>query len=419
MLQHSPYPLSPREIEVIELIAEGLTDKEIATRLNITPRTVAEHITNIRLKLGASNRAAAVFRYFHALIERRARVIESRLAPEGNPMTTPTDITIRPPNVDKDAPALAHIAFQQYMTTWFGSDSFLYSPTEPSMMDDFRQGMENPKQRWRIAEDTAGNVLGYSEMNHPPWDNAGGHGLTLTVKPEARNRGIGSALYDDVQHAAKEAGAIALHTMASENNAAAMRFALKRGFCQTAQHLAFELDLSRFDESRFAHVTACAQQAGVRITSMAEFNDSEDARRKLFQLNAWVHALDLPGHTDTPAWDSFEQFQAHVCESNWYQPEGQIVAIDEKTGEWIGMAATTVNPPGASNLHTGVDRRYRHNPMIGQALKFASIQYGRRKGAALLRDDCVTRDATNLAIDYVMGYQIKSSLMYLEKKLRP
>jgi DNA-binding CsgD family transcriptional regulator/RimJ/RimL family protein N-acetyltransferase len=416
MVQHYPTPLSPREIEVIELIAEGLTDKEIAARLNITARTVAEHITNIRLKLGASNRAAAVYRYFYTLMERRAQIIASRHAPKENNMTTQTNITLRPPMPDKDVQAIAPITHQLNQSTWFGSDSFLRTLTEQATANEIQQSMNSPKGYWRIAEDAQGDVLGFCEMHYEPWDG-GSHKITLIVKPAARNQGIGAVLYDDVLQAAQDAGAQRLHTMASENNAAAMHFALKQGFSQTAQHLAFEMDLNRFDESRFAHVTAFALQAGVRITSMAEFNDSQDARRKLFQLNAWVHALDLPGHTDEPAWDSFEQFNEHVCGSSWYQPEGQIVAIDERTGEWIGMAATTVTALGASNLHTGVDRRYRHNPMIGQSLKLASIQYAKHKGAALLRDDCVTRDATNLSINYVMGYQIKASLIYLEKKL--
>lgn len=411
--------LSPRETEVLELIADGLTDKEIAARLNITTRTVSEHLTNIRAKLGASNRAAAVYRYFYTLIGQRARLIESRHAPTEQAMTMQNDYTLRAPKPDTDIPALAPAAHQLHMSTWFGSDSFLESPTEQSVVENFRQSMSSPKHRWRVAVDASDHVLGYSELHHQPWDNAGGHVLTLLVKPEARRRGIGTALYDDVLQAAQETGANSLHLDASESNAAAMRFALKRGFNQTGQYLSFELDLTRFNEGRFTHVLTFSRQAGVRITSLAELGDSEDARRKLFQLNAWVDALDLPGYTDKPAWDSFEQFNEVVCGSSWYQPEGQIVAVDEKTSEWIGMAATTVNALGASNLHTGVDRRYRHNPMIGQALKLTSILYAKRKGAALLRDDCVSRDATNLAINYMMGYQIKASLINLERTLKP
>jgi RNA polymerase sigma factor (sigma-70 family) len=56
--------LSPRESEVIHLVAEGLTDKEIGERLSISPKTVSEHVERARSKLGAANRASAVYVFF-------------------------------------------------------------------------------------------------------------------------------------------------------------------------------------------------------------------------------------------------------------------------------------------------------------------------------------------------------------------
>jgi DNA-binding NarL/FixJ family response regulator len=52
--------LTPREREVLTLLVEGLTHKEIAERLVITPRTVAKHIEHILVKLGVHSRAQAV-----------------------------------------------------------------------------------------------------------------------------------------------------------------------------------------------------------------------------------------------------------------------------------------------------------------------------------------------------------------------
>jgi LuxR family maltose regulon positive regulatory protein len=52
--------LSPREIEVLRLVAQGLGDKEIADRLNLSGHTVHRHVSNIRTKLGLPSRAAAV-----------------------------------------------------------------------------------------------------------------------------------------------------------------------------------------------------------------------------------------------------------------------------------------------------------------------------------------------------------------------
>ena len=53
-------PLTPRELEVIELVATGSTDQQIADALFIARRTVTSHLANIRCKLGVNNRTAAV-----------------------------------------------------------------------------------------------------------------------------------------------------------------------------------------------------------------------------------------------------------------------------------------------------------------------------------------------------------------------
>jgi two-component system, NarL family, response regulator YdfI len=52
--------LTPREIEILRMIAEGLGNKEIASKLSISDHTVKFHISSIFAKLGAANRAEAV-----------------------------------------------------------------------------------------------------------------------------------------------------------------------------------------------------------------------------------------------------------------------------------------------------------------------------------------------------------------------
>ena len=55
-------PLTAREIEVLELLAEGLPNKAIADRLRISDQTVKFHVSSISGKLGAANRTDAVRR---------------------------------------------------------------------------------------------------------------------------------------------------------------------------------------------------------------------------------------------------------------------------------------------------------------------------------------------------------------------
>jgi DNA-binding NarL/FixJ family response regulator len=60
--QHPPAadPMTPREMDVLQLLAEGLPNKTIAKRLGISDQTVKFHLASICGKLGAQNRTAAV-----------------------------------------------------------------------------------------------------------------------------------------------------------------------------------------------------------------------------------------------------------------------------------------------------------------------------------------------------------------------
>jgi DNA-binding NarL/FixJ family response regulator len=55
-------PLTSREVQVLELLAEGLANKAIASRLGISDQTVKFHVASISGKLGAVNRTDAVRR---------------------------------------------------------------------------------------------------------------------------------------------------------------------------------------------------------------------------------------------------------------------------------------------------------------------------------------------------------------------
>lgn len=53
-------PLTPREQEVLDLLAQGLQNREIGLRLDITERTVKFRVSAVLAKLGAGNRTEAV-----------------------------------------------------------------------------------------------------------------------------------------------------------------------------------------------------------------------------------------------------------------------------------------------------------------------------------------------------------------------
>lgn len=55
--------LSPREKQVLSLLAEGKSNKEIAIRLDVQEKTVKHHVSHVLAKLGVSNRTEAAVRY--------------------------------------------------------------------------------------------------------------------------------------------------------------------------------------------------------------------------------------------------------------------------------------------------------------------------------------------------------------------
>jgi len=61
--------LTAREVEVLILLARGMSNRQIAERLVITPKTAGNHVEHIYAKTGASSRAAAaMFAVQHGLL---------------------------------------------------------------------------------------------------------------------------------------------------------------------------------------------------------------------------------------------------------------------------------------------------------------------------------------------------------------
>ena len=72
--REGPAGLTAREVEVLRLLARGLSNKEIATRLVISPKTAGNHIEHIYAKIDASSRAtASLFAMQHGLLPEEAQ----------------------------------------------------------------------------------------------------------------------------------------------------------------------------------------------------------------------------------------------------------------------------------------------------------------------------------------------------------
>ena len=67
--REGPAGLTPREVEVLKLLAQGLSNKQIGRRLTISPKTASSHVEHIYAKIDASSRAAAsLFAVQHGLL---------------------------------------------------------------------------------------------------------------------------------------------------------------------------------------------------------------------------------------------------------------------------------------------------------------------------------------------------------------
>ena len=65
----APAGLTPREVEVLLLVARGASTRHVARELNITPKTAGNHIERIYAKIGASTRATAtLFALQHGML---------------------------------------------------------------------------------------------------------------------------------------------------------------------------------------------------------------------------------------------------------------------------------------------------------------------------------------------------------------
>ena len=68
--RQGPSGLTPREVEVLTLIARGASNRQVARALGITPRTASTHVERIYMKIGASTRSTAtLFAMQHGLLD--------------------------------------------------------------------------------------------------------------------------------------------------------------------------------------------------------------------------------------------------------------------------------------------------------------------------------------------------------------
>jgi RimJ/RimL family protein N-acetyltransferase len=268
-----------------------------------------------------------------------------------------------------------------------------------------------------VAVDPTGGVLGFSGLYRRNTNLDGYYGMYLVVAGESWGHGLGSQLYDHLLLQAAGLGVKTLRTRVRDNSDHSIRFADKCGFVQKYHSIEMMLDLNTWNDLSYEVLLQTLRDQGYLFTNMAELGDTRDARRKLYALNNGAAATD-PGSGGIPPWSSFEEFERDVCNSSWYHPDGQIVAIDTHTGEWAAMSAITMfsGSDHAYNLFTGTDVRYCGRK-LAQAVKSTALRRARIFGVGVVRTSHNSENAAMIAIDTKLGYTRTPGTLVMEKEL--
>jgi GNAT superfamily N-acetyltransferase len=314
-------------------------------------------------------------------------------------------ITLRPAEPEHDFGQLA---------AWFSSleDE---KTTELNLKEEYERDRE--RLLLEVAEADHGELLGFywAKRNKVELDRLD---FYLFVTPEQRGQGIGRQLYEALAQAAVAARTKKLRVSIWDTHPEDRAFAEQRGFSEKRHHFAMELNLAAFDDQPYGEVIARLKSEGFQFTSMEALGNTEDAQRKLHALNDAASA-STPGQEGEHAWTSFEDFQKSVCQSDWYKPGGQIVAIDSATGDWAAMSAITrlEGNDYAYNLFTGVDERYRGRK-LGQAVKVLALRYAREVlKANTVRTHHNFKNLPMIAIDQKLGYTMLPGTFLMEKNI--
>jgi mycothiol synthase len=290
-------------------------------------------------------------------------------------------------------------------------------PSSPQSLLDWynRQGQHGIL--FIVAVDSAGRVLGFSGIYRDNLNIPHHYALYLIVEPAYHRQGLGSQLYKDLLSYAVTYGARSLIIRVRDTCEEGIRFATQRGFIQKKHSIEMMFELKNWDEGHYTPILQSLRAQGFRFTNMAELGDTPEARRKLFALNNSAAATD-PGSDGIPPWASFEEFNQNVCSSYWYHSDGQIVAIETKTGDWAAMSAITVfqGADHAYNLFTGTDVRYRGRK-LAQAVKSLALRRAREFGVDVVRTSHNSENVPMIAIDTKLGYIRTSGTITMEKML--
>jgi len=263
--------------------------------------------------------------------------------------------------------------------------------------------------RYRVvAVNEEGDLLGYAISWRAPWTAPGELNHMLIVDPIMRNQGIGSKLYEAIEHWAKSAGASKLNFEVPDNAPESIQFAKHRGFEIQRHYFESVLDLSQYDQPILVHLNEA-----IIITPYSEVS-SPDIDQKLYELYRET-SFDIPGFSGD--YFDYAEWRKWTLDLPGSKPEYVLLAMDEEKP--VGVTQLLYNESTQSMYfeYTGVRKAYRGKG-IGLALKAKSIELAQKLQVKVMRTNNDSLNAPMLRINRdKMGFEPVPGYYHIVKTL--
>lgn len=297
---------------------------------------------------------------------------------------------------------------------------FTVEMQDPTTENGLREDYEKHQERilcLLVATSEHGEVQGFNWLTRDKMDERRAH-CYVVVSLNHRYQGIGSQLYREVEKVSLASSIHELRATFPDTLPESRTFAENRGFTIISHSIGMQLELEKLDLQPFLDLATDLERQGYEFTSMEALGNTEANQRKLYLLND-VASSQTMGSEGEHSWSSFEDFQQSVCQSDWYNPAGQMVVIEKRTGKWVAMSAITrfEGQEEAYNLFTGVDQAYRGR-RLAQAVKTKALLFAKEiLGVKTVRTNHNALNEPMIAIDRKFGYVQSPGYYYMRKCL--
>lgn len=295
-------------------------------------------------------------------------------------------VTVRPATSDADLEALVAITAAT-------------TPEEPTSLDELRWADATYPGTVRYVATLDGATVGAATVGriHVQAPDYPDLWATLAVLPEARRRGVGSALLDAVARSAAAAGKTGLHLRCRDHRPDAIAFLTHRGFAELERQMAVRLELA----GRTPPDVRLPD--GLAMTSLADRPE----------LVTDVHAVALETFSDIPGGDvpmavgDLAEFRARDVDKPGIPSDAFMVAVEAGTDRVAGYASLQLlpgRPDVAWHDMTAVRRTWRGRG-LATALKLATIGWAIQHGLTALETGNDETNAPMRAVNARLGYE--------------